>query len=56
MITRNIKGKLSFSNLDFEIMIDEIISVCKTEEELDWVEMQMTMAIEKCIEEDKEEL
>lgn len=54
MITRNAKGKLIFSNLNFEILLDEIVSMCKTEDELDWVELQLQMCIEKQFEEFKE--
>lgn len=46
MISRNERGKLSAQTLDIEIFFDNLIDVCKTESELEWVHELLSSALE----------
>lgn len=47
MVTKK-NGKISFLDIEFQIMIDGILSICDKASQVEWLQEQMTGCIELC--------
>jgi hypothetical protein len=55
-IIRNERGSLTLNRADLDIIIGQIIDICRTEKELEWVQDQLIGCIESMVEGKLEEL
>ena len=54
MVERNVNGKLVLKSLDLEIFLGEMFLKCNTDEEIEWLQEQISEALEVIVDEAKD--
>ena len=54
MVERNINGKLVLKSLDLEIFLGEMFLKCNTDEEIEWLQEQISEALDVIVDEAKD--
>ena len=54
MVERNVNGKLVLKSLDLEIFLGEMFLECNTDEEVEWLQEQISEALDVIVDEAKD--
>ena len=54
MVERNVNGKLVLKSLDLEIFLGEMFLQCNTDEEIEWLQEQISEALDVIVDEAKD--
>ena len=54
MVERNVNGKLVLKYLDLEIFLGEMFLKCNTDEEIEWLQEQISEALDVIVDEAKD--
>lgn len=54
MVERNVNGKLVLKSLDLEIFLGEMFLKCNTDEEIEWLQEQISEALDVIVDEAKD--
>ena len=54
MVERNVNGKLVLKFLDLEIFLGEMFLKCNTDEEIEWLQEQISEALDVIVDEAKD--
>ena len=54
MVERNVNGKLVLKSLDLEIFLGEMFLKCNTDEEIEWLQEQISETLDVIVDEAKD--
>ena len=54
MVERNVNGKLVLKSLDLEIFLGEMFLKCNTDEEIEWLQEQISEVLDVIVDEAKD--
>ena len=54
MVKRNVNGKLVLKSLDLKIFLGEMFLECNTDEEVEWLQEQISEALDVIVDEAKD--
>ena len=54
MVERNVNGKLVLKSLDLKIFLGEMFLECNTDEEVEWLQEQISEALDVIVDEAKD--